>query len=114
MYNLYQLNIKKRKVKSIEYKYYNVKNISIDKLYVKLFVINTDGDTKYTTKDYLLEKKVLQKRFPNPTKYEIIDILNFSSYKLKNLIYVFILTIILNLLKCYIYYLFLKRGQINI
>ena len=104
LYNLYQLNIKKRKVKSIEYKYYNVKNISIDKLYVKLFVINTDGDTKYTTKDYLLEKKVLQKRFPNPTKYEIIDILNFSSYKLKNLIYVFILTIILNLLKCYIYF----------
>ena len=39
-----------------------IKNISIDKLYVKLFAINTDRGIKYIKKDYLLEKKVLQKK----------------------------------------------------
>ena len=113
LYNLYQINVKKRKVKYLEYKYYNVKRISINKLYAKLFVINTDGDSKYSRKDFLNSKKVLQERFPIPTKYEIIQNRKYSFNKLISLIFIFFLFIILILLKFKIdfYYKIIKKYK---
>ena len=69
--NLYQLNIKKRKVNPISNRYLNMENSKLHQLYVPLFVLNTCGDNVPTTKDYLHLSYIMKTRFPNPTKYEI-------------------------------------------
>ena len=69
--NLYQLNIKKRKVNPISNRYLNMENSKLHHLYVPLFVLNTCGDNIPTTKDYLHLSYIMKTRFPNPTKYEI-------------------------------------------
>ena len=71
--DLYTLNIKHRKVHSIDFKIIQMKYISLKSLHKSLFVINKGGDDKYTEKDYISQKKIMEKRFPNPTPYEIPD-----------------------------------------
>ena len=55
--DLYALNIKHRKVHRIISNFITMKKIRLKYLYVDLFVINTDGNIKYTEKDYIREKK---------------------------------------------------------
>lgn len=69
--NLFQLNIKHRKVNSISSAYINMQEASLDKLKYPLFVINTGGDFIPTKIQYYKQKEVMQKRFPFPIKYEI-------------------------------------------
>jgi len=69
--NLYQLNIKHRKVNSIPCTYINMQEVSLDKLNYSLFVINTGGDFIPTKIQYYKQREVMQKRFPIPIKYEI-------------------------------------------
>ena len=71
--DLYALNIKHRKVHSIDFKIIPMKSINTKYLYKSLFVINTGGDENYTEKDYIYEKEILKIRFPHPTQYEIFD-----------------------------------------
>ena len=71
--DLYVLNIKHRKVHMISFNFISLQKIKLKYLYEGLFVINTDGNIKYTEKNYMREKKILEMRFPNPTSYEIPD-----------------------------------------
>ena len=70
-YNLYQLNIKKRKVNKIKSLYINMENSKMWMLSVPLFVLNTCGDNIPTKEDYLHLRLIMRTRFPNATKYEI-------------------------------------------
>jgi len=69
--NLFQLNIKHRKVNPIPFDYIRIQNVTEYKLDMPLFVINTGGDYEPTKDDYSNQRKVMQNRFPLPTKYEI-------------------------------------------
>ena len=40
---------------------------------VKLFAINTGGDKIYTEEEYQNQRELMQKRFPDPTPYEIVE-----------------------------------------
>ena len=63
--DLYTLNIKHRKVHTINSYFITLKKIRLKYLYVSLFVINTDGNIKYKEKDFIREKKILEMRLPN-------------------------------------------------
>lgn len=76
--NLFQLNINKRKVKSIPYGYFQMESVKVDKLNTPLFCINTCGNNIPTRKQYENELQVMSKRFPTPTKYEIIEESSYS------------------------------------
>ena len=69
--NLFQLNIKHRKVNILPFRHVEMEDASVDKLYISLFVINTCGNNRPTIEQYENEKKVMSERFPNPIKYEI-------------------------------------------
>ena len=72
--NLYQLNIKHRKVHQINNTYIEIKNANLNilnKLYIELFVLNTGGNHIPSKEEYLNLTKVMKKRFPKPTIYEI-------------------------------------------
>ena len=73
LFNLYGLNVKKRKVHSIPYNYVLLGANNINYLYIPLFVFNTDGNQKYTDEEYKNGKKLLEKRFPQMTKYELTE-----------------------------------------
>ena len=72
-FNLYLLNIKHRRVNSIPYNYIPIESIDKSKLYVNLFVLNTGGNHKPLKRQYLIQKKLMDKRFPLTNKYEIIN-----------------------------------------
>ena len=71
--DLYELNIKHRKVHKISFNFISMQKLKLKYLYTGLFVINKDGNIKYTEKNFIREKKILEIRFPNPTPYEIPD-----------------------------------------
>jgi hypothetical protein len=98
-YNLYQLNIKKKKVHTIPYRYILVQSIKGVNLDIPLFVINTDGNHQPTKRQYKIQKKIMEKRFPLSNEYEIINkntikILIISKIFLVALRYFFIFIII--------------------
>ena len=72
--NLYQLNIKHKKVHSIPYRYIPIEWINKIKLNIPLFVLNTGGNHIPSNRHYKLQKKIMEKRFPFPTIFEIINI----------------------------------------
>jgi len=72
-YNLYQLNLKKKKVHTIPYRYISIESMKIANFDVPLFVLNTGGNHRPTNQQYKIQKKIMEKKFPFPTKYEIID-----------------------------------------
>ena len=77
LFNTYSLNIKKRKVNSINRKFIDLRDLSKNKnLDIELFVINKSGENKYVDKEYLYEKLVLNMKYREKTKYEIDD--NFT------------------------------------
>ena len=95
-FNLYQLNIKHRKIHSIPYKYVRMENINKAKLNKPLFVINTGGH-KPSIKQYKIQKNIMEIRYPFPTKYEKI---NYKSITNDTLLLCFNIMIIL--IKLYI------------
>lgn len=60
--NLYQLNIKHKKVHSIPYKYIAVESISKENLDIELFVLNTGGNHIPTNRQFKIQKKIMKKR----------------------------------------------------
>lgn len=68
--NLYQLNIKHKKINSIPYRYIPVKKITKEQLNIELFLINTGGNHIPTGNIKL--KKLMENSFPEQTKYEIV------------------------------------------
>lgn len=71
--NLYQLNIKHKKVNSINNKYIEMENIKNYNLKSPLFVINTCGNHIPLNRQNKIQKRVMNKRFYLKTKYEIIN-----------------------------------------
>ena len=69
--NLYQLNIKHRKVHQINNSYISMEKAELNKLNIELFVLNTGGSHKPSQENYINLKKVMKERFPKPTIYEI-------------------------------------------
>ena len=75
-HNLYQLNINKRKVHKIQSLYINMEQSKMPDLYYPLFVLNTCGDNIPSKAEYQHHKEIMQKRYINPTKYEIQEEMN--------------------------------------
>ena len=71
--NLYQMNIKQKKVHSIMYKYISIEKINKFELNSPLFVINTGGNHIPLRRQYKMQKKIMKKKFPFPCKYEILN-----------------------------------------
>ena len=71
--NLYQLNIKKKKVHSIRWKYIAIERINKKELDCPLFVINTGGNHNPLIRQNKKQKKILEQKFPFKIKYEIIN-----------------------------------------
>jgi hypothetical protein len=83
-YGLFNLNIKHRKVHSIPHEYYQIEMLKPEHLKVPLFVVNKGGDI-IVGKDKVDETmRLIQQRFPYPTKYEIVNVSNYSSIKFIN------------------------------
>ena len=72
-YNLFQLNIKHKKVHSIPWKYFPMEKAKKMKLNCALFVLNTGGNHIPLKREYKLLKNIMKKRFPFKTKYELIE-----------------------------------------
>ena len=71
--DLYTLNIKKRKVHTINCTVIPMNLLKLIYTHYELFAINTGGDRIYTPQEYQNQKKLMQMRFPKPTPYEIVD-----------------------------------------
>jgi len=78
-YNLYNLNIKHRKVHSIPHDYYEVQNLKPENLMSPLFAVNTGGDFIVEKEKMDAAMRMVQERFPNPCKYEIVNVSKLSS-----------------------------------
>ena len=81
--NLYQLNIKRRKVRMIPSQYINMEDVKDYSLDIELFVLNTCGDNIPTKEEYNNLRKTMKERFPTPTPYEIIN--NIDEKEEKNI-----------------------------
>ena len=81
LFNSYALNVKKRKVSSIPWKYYDLGALIGKNFDLEMFVINTSGDRKYTSYQKKYAKYVLRKKFSHPTSYEIMEILDTNEEK---------------------------------
>ena len=71
--NLYQLNINHKKTHPLHYQYIPIEKIKTNKLNSPLFVLNTGGNHIPSNRQYKIQKKIMEKRFPFPTEYEIVD-----------------------------------------
>ena len=78
--NLYQLNIKKKKVHSIRWNYISIEKINKKELNSPLFVINTGGNHIPLIRQNKKQKKVLEHIFRFKIKYEIIDTIIDDSF----------------------------------
>jgi len=84
-FNLYQLNIKHRKVHHINNAYINMEKIKLnqlEKLNIELFVLNTGGNHEPSKEKQENLKKIMEKRFPKSTTYEKINEKINVAYKL--------------------------------
>ena len=71
--NLYQLNINHKKVHTLPYYYFPIEKLKIYKLNLPLFVINIGGNHIPTKRQIKIERKIMEKRFPFHTEYEIYN-----------------------------------------
>jgi hypothetical protein len=86
LFNSYLLNVKKRKVNSIPYAYYDLGAVKDKNLDIELFVINTSGDRKYTELQKKIAKDLLEKKFSKPTPYEIeLNITKNDTHQILNI-----------------------------
>ena len=94
--NLYQLNIKHKKVNSIKYSYIEIELINKKPLNSALFVINTSGNNITLNRQYKIQKKIMEKRFQFQTLFEIKHnkINEYKRYFFNlNIIYIYFLKI---------------------
>ena len=71
--DLYEMNIKKRKVHTIPTNVIPMNMLKMGYMNIELFAINTGGDKIYTDEEKRNQKILMQRRFPNPTPYEIVE-----------------------------------------
>ena len=114
--NLYQLNIKHRKVHQINNSYISIQKAELKKLNIELFVLNTGGNHKPSQKNYINLKNVMKERFAKPTKYENVNIyskvfnelgINWNEF-LKSLIILLILILFVKIKSIHKKYVFFQ------
>ena len=71
LFTLYLLNVKKRKVNSIPWAYYDIGDINNKNFDIELFVINTSGNRLYRKSEYEKQKRILISKFNKETPYEL-------------------------------------------
>ena len=71
--NLYQLNIKYKKVHPIKSQYIYLEKVNKNKLNSALFVINTGGNHIPLKRQLKIQKRVMKHKFSIPIKYENIN-----------------------------------------
>ena len=109
-YMAYALNIKKRKANSIPRSFIDLKKLrKKSELNIELFVINTSGENNYSVNDFDNMKNILEEKYRNPTKYEILEF-NYNIINIKSIIFVIIIDLIVFILIIFI----LKLYNINI
>ena len=101
---LYQLNIKHKKVKPIQYQYIEMEFIKKKALNIPLFVINTSGNHKPLKRQYKIQKITMEKRFKYKTIFETnnnLNMINDYKLKIKNIYFLkaFIIIILVKLTK---------------
>ena len=69
---LFKLNIKKSYNRYIKYSYIKVENLNQKNLKIPLFVINTGGNHEPSNRQNMLERRIMKKRFPFKTNYELL------------------------------------------
>ena len=84
--NLYQLNIKHKKVNCIKYKYISIEYIKKFKFREPLFVLNTGGNHIPLNRQKKIQTKVMNKRFTIKTKYELINNKNINFNFIKKIL----------------------------
>ena len=97
--NLFNLNIKQRKVHLIISSYIQMEKIKKTKLNKDLFVINTGGNHKPLYRDYKIQKKIMSKRFSFNIIYDIKD---------RKINYKFFISIYRSIFKIYIIFILFK------
>ncbi len=70
--DLYEMNIKKRKVHSISFNVIPMNLLKLNYMQTELFAINIGGDRVYTEEEYKKQTQLMKLRFPTPTPYEIV------------------------------------------
>ena len=70
--DLYEMNIKKRKVHSISFNIIPMNLLKLNYMQTELFAINIGGDRVYTEEEYKKQTQLMKLRFPTPTPYEIV------------------------------------------
>lgn len=78
LFSLYALNIKKRKVHSIEYNHLGLNQVIKAYLYTKMFSIMGGGEFSHQHEKV---KNILNSRFPVPIQYEIENVKNKEEKK---------------------------------
>lgn len=102
--NLYQLNIKHKKVNCINYKYVEIEKIKKYTFTEPLFVLNTGGNHIPLSRHNKIQQKIMNKRFSFKTKYEIVNYKNIYFNLIKKILFKTIyLFIIFSLIKIYYY-----------
>lgn len=101
--NIYNLNIKKRKVNLIYTRYIPIEKLKKNKLSQKLFVINTGGNHIPLNRQYKIQKKTMNIRFNFNIIYDIKD---KKKYKLN-----FIICPFYHILKLYIFFIIIKMNS---
>lgn len=84
--NLYQLNIKHKKVNCIKYRYISMEYIKHINLREPLFVLNTGGNHIPLNRQRKIQLKIMNKRFNLKTNYELINIKNKNFNYIKKLL----------------------------
>ena len=84
--NLYQLNVKHKKVNSKKYRYVGIEKIKKFNFKVPLFVLNTGGNHIPLKRNFKIQRNVMNKVFSHKTIYEIIDNKNKSFKNIKKIL----------------------------
>ena len=102
--NLYLLNKKFRRVNSIPYEYIPIESLNKYKLNKHLFVINTGGNHKPLQRQYNIQRKIMNNRYPFHTIYEVLSVnTNIILNYIKKSFYIFLkIFIFFNIIKIYI------------
>ena len=114
-FNLYQLNIKNKKIHSIRWKYISIEKVNKIKLNSPLFVINTGGNHIPLSRQYKMQKIIMEKRFKIRNKYEIINNKITNIYKSFINLFFFLLKlyIVICFIKMFIYKYYLRIYSIK-
>ena len=99
--NLYQLNIKHKKVHSLSYRYIGIELLNKIIIKTSLFVINTGGNHAPLKRHYKIQKKIMQKIFPIKTIFEIKEKENIFNKMIKMHIFLMKIFIIITFIKIY-------------